>query len=397
MDLPHCRLVGPMARMLILAALVALAGAAGGAQVPQGSRLAFYERFVAIDGACAWPNLNLLPDGRLVVLVWPYSNHGVTEGAAESWLSADGGATWARSGVPVPNEPGSNRMNVAAGVVGEDLFALVGGWSRRRPYEPGRSLGSEGAEARARAGAVTIGPRAAVSRDAGRQWTLLPDPALPPRPGGRALVPFGKVARLAGGEIGVCLYGDGVFFFTSADGGRTWERRGTIVSEPSTHNEATWVQLAGGDLYAAVRTYGDQRLEGFRSSDGGRTWRREGALTMPLQIPGDLLRLPDGDVLLSYGARNRGLYGVWVQRGDPELKSWSAPLLLVDLQGSSEFQHAPAPSSDGGYPSTVQLADGTFVTAYYSRGVPAHQRYHVGVVRWRLPKGGLPLLEVPRR
>jgi hypothetical protein len=133
-------------------------------------------------------------------------------------------------------------------------------------------------------------------------------------------------------------------------------------------------------------------LEGYRSTDGGRTWKSEGGLTMPLQIPGDLLKLADGRVLLSYGARNRGLYGVWVQMGDPELKAWSAPMLLVDFEGSSEFQQTPAPSSDGGYPSTVQTADGTFVTAYYSRGVPAHQRYHVGVVRWRLSNNALPVL-----
>jgi hypothetical protein len=57
--------------------------------------------------------------------------------------------------------------------------------------------------------------------------------------------------------------------------------------------------------------------------------------------------------------------------------------MLVDLEGSGEFQYPGAPT-DGGYPSTVLLADGTFVTAYYCRGIPAHQRYHMGVVRWRL-------------
>jgi hypothetical protein len=162
----------------------------------------------------------------------------------------------------------------------------------------------------------------------------------------------------------------GVFFFTSTDGGASWSRRGTIVAAPLTHNETTWVRLDNGDLFAAVRTYGDQCLEGFRSNDGGRTWQFERALTMPLQLPGDLLKLPDGRVLLSYGARNRGLYGIWVRMGDPELKAWSAPMLLVDFEGASEFQQSPVPSSDGGYPSTVQLQDGTFVTAYYSRGVP---------------------------
>jgi hypothetical protein len=37
-------------------------------------------------------------------------------------------------------------------------------------------------------------------------------------------------------------------------------------------------------------------------------------------------------------------------------------------------------STDGGYPATVQLKDGTLVTAYYSNGIPRHRRYHMGVV-----------------
>ncbi len=380
-----------------LVALVLLVGSGldGLAAPPAPAQFDFYERFVAIDGACAWPNLSLLPDGKIVAVIWPYTNHAVTEGSAEAWLSENGGSTWIKAGVPVPNQAGTNRMNVAVGPVGDKLVALVGGWNQRRPYEPGKSLGSEGAEERARLGAVTLSPIPAVSADAGRTWTTLPDPDLPKRPGGRGLVPYGRIAPLADGEIGVCLYGDGVYFFTSRDLGKTWARRGAIVAAPNTHNETTWVQLAGGDLYAVARTYGDQRLEGFRSPDGGRTWKSEGTLTMPLQIPGDLLRLKDGRVLLSYSARNRGLYGIWIQMGDPELKAWSAPMLLVDFEGSSEFQRFPAPSSDGGYPSTVQLPDGTFVTGYYSRGVPAHQRYHVGVVRWRLSKNALPVLSRP--
>ncbi len=55
----------------------------------------------------------------------------------------------------------------------------------------------------------------------------------------------------------------------------------------------------------------------------------------------------------------------------------------MDLEGSAESQYEGAPT-DGGYPSTILAADGTYVTAYYARGVPAHQRYHMGIVRWRL-------------
>jgi hypothetical protein len=360
------------------------------AQKLPGSPLTFYERFIAIDGACAWPNLSLLPDGRIAALIWPYANHAVTEGSAECWTSADGGVTWRKSGVPVPHEPGTNRLNLAAGAVDGKLVAVVGGWNERVPYEPGKSLGPAAHHG------VTLQPVTAVSTDAGATWRQGPEASLPRRADGKALVPYGRVARLADGGIAACFYGEGVFFYYSKDAGATWELRGTIVAG-KTHNETTWVQLDNGDLFAAARTYGDMRLDGYRSKDGGRTWHAEGALTLARQHPADLLKLPDGRVLLSYGGRNPGLWGIWVQMADAEMKHWSTPLLLVDLEGSSEFQRTPVPSSDGGYPSTVQLADGTFVTAYYSRGVPAHQRYHVGVVRWRLSKNGLPIMQATER
>lgn len=375
-------------RSLVAALLLFGSGVVLLAAPPPGARFDFYERFVAIDGACAWPNLSLLPDGRIVAIIWPYTNHAITEGSAESWVSEDHGASWKKSGVPMPHAPGTNRMNVAAGAVDGQVVTLMGGWDQRVSYQLGQSLGP------ATHRGVTIQPRTAVSGDAGAHWQQLPETKFPLRADGKSLIPYGRVAKIRGGGIGVCLYGESVFFYHSADGGVTWTKRGTIV-EGKTHNETTWVELDNGDLFAAARTYGDIRLEAYRSTDGGRTWKAEGPLTLAQQHPADLLKLPDGRVLLSYASRNPDLYAIWVQIGDPELRAWSSPMLLVDLEGSSEFQRTPVPSSDGGYPSTVLTADGTFVTAYYSRGVSAHQRYHVGVVRWRLPKNALPVLVRP--
>jgi hypothetical protein len=82
--------------------------------------------------------------------------------------------------------------------------------------------------------------------------------------------------------------------------------------------------------------------------------------------------------------RNDGDWGINVRIGDATARFWSAPSRLVDLEGSTDEPTVARPHRDGGYPSTVVLADGTLVTAYYSRGVPAHQRYHVGVIRWTL-------------
>lgn len=359
---------------------------------PQPSPWEFYERFVAVDATCAWPSLSVLPDGRLAAVIWPRTNHGVTEGAAECWVSDDHGATWARAGVPVPHVPGTNRMNVASGAVDGKLIALVGGWDRRQPWTG--SVSGVGPDKRE--GAVTINPIPAISTDGGATWTQFPEMSFTKRPDGKSLVPYGRIARLADGEIGVFLYGHGVYFYTSADGGATWTRRGTLTAEERTHNETTWVQLENGDLFAAARTFGDIRLDGYRSRDGGRTWTFEGRLTQARQHPADLCRLPDGRVLLSYGSRNRGLYGIWVQVGDPELNNWSAPVLLVDLEGSTESQLTPVPASDGGYPATVLAQDGRFVTVYYSRGIPAHQRYHMGVVRWSIRSDGMPVLIGPK-
>jgi hypothetical protein len=49
--------------------------------------------------------------------------------------------------------------------------------------------------------------------------------------------------------------------------------------------------------------------------------------------------------------------------------------------------------TDCGYPSSVQLEDGSIVTAYYfgpkhpkfaAHTLPWHQRYHMGVAKWDL-------------
>ena len=232
---------------------------------------------------------------------------------------------------------------------------------------------------------ATIPPVPARSRDGGITWEQFP--AIPPAASanGQGYVPYGRVGLLSNDEIGVMVYRDDVSFFTSADGGSTWSRRGQL-SEGRIDNETSWVQLANGDLFAATRTYGDSSVVAYRSTDLGRTWTREGGLTLPNQHPADLTLLPTGHLLLSYGVRTQGHWAVHLRWADGEGRKWSAPTVLVELEGATDQRFAATPTRDGGYPSTVVLADGTLVTAYYSRGMPSHNRYHVGVVRWKLPE-----------
>ena len=87
-------------------------------------------------------------------------------------------------------------------------------------------------------------------------------------------------------------------------------------------------------------------------------------------------------------SRIPGLFGVVMRTSDDGGESWSAPFVLISMPGSDWHK------TDCGYPSSVQLDDGTIVTAYYfgpkkpewaAHGLPWHQRYHMGVARWRPP------------
>ncbi|MDX9980397.1 MAG: sialidase family protein [Lentisphaeria bacterium] len=321
------------------------------------------ERYVAVDNVCAWPNLTRLPGGDIVATIFNQPTHGGWEGDVECWASGDGGRTWTRRGIPAPHEPGTNRMNVAAGCGADgELLVLASGWSRRNPA---------GVYSSPHEGEV-LPILVCRSPDGGRTWDRTGSVAAPPEPGVR-LVPFGDIVRLADDTLGVCIYTtkSTTGFYTSSDNGRTWTARAPIGTGGT--NETAPLVLPTGRLLAAARTLGDQHLELFHSDDHGASWNPAGPLTLGLQHPGHLLRLRDGRLLLTYGIRNQGLYGIGARFSPDGGATWEPPRVLVDFQTAT----------DGGYPASVETEDGTLVTAYYCNAVPAHQRYHMGVLRWQ--------------
>ena len=136
-------------------------------------------------------------------------------------------------------------------------------------------------------------------------------------------------------------------------------------------NETALLHLGRGRWLAASRTYQERALEMFQSNNDGLKWSSKGVLTSKNQHPAHLMRLADGRILLSYGDRNTSPKEIVVRFSEDEGETWGTPRILAT------FLH------DGGYPSSVQLADQTVVTAFYAAEVPSHQRYHMSVVRWR--------------
>jgi hypothetical protein len=112
----------------------------------------------------------------------------------------------------------------------------------------------------------------------------------------------------------------------------------------------------------------------FVSEDDGETWGEPARVTEKNEINGHLLRLKDQRILLAYGSRVKGEFGVLGKFSSDEGKTWGPPVRIASTL-----------ESDCGYPSTVQRADGKLVTAWYSKSSENHQRYHMGVAIWQAP------------
>ena len=340
------------------------------------------ERYVAIDNKGNWPNLTLMPDGSIVATVFGEPAHGLWEGSIECWISRDGGKTWSFLSVAAPHAPGTNHMIYAAGLThGGALVVLAGGWGNvpsrgGEPPVPNKKR-------------FLLTPRICRSEDGGRTWTRT-EMKVPPQM--EDPIPYGNIIELPGGRLAISCYSHGpgdlarntAWIFFSDDDGRTWGNPRLIAAD--SYNETALLPLDGASLIAASRTirWGgmkEEHLELFASEDGGQTWKGRGSVSLPKEIPADLLKLRDGSILLSYGSRLRGALGVHARISRDGGLTWDAPRVL--FKTAAHVSSSGAGGVDGGYPSSIQLYDGTILTAYYCSRLPWHQRYHMGVVFWQ--------------
>lgn len=194
------------------------------------------------------------------------------------------------------------------------------------------------------------------SADGGKSWstripTLVNSPHGPIQLADGRLLYVGKHLWTADKKIGVC---------ESKDDGLTWQwlaeiptRRGDTVVRG--YHELHAVEAANGTIIAQIRNHNDADKGGTlqtESADGGRTWSEPHAITFGM--PSHLLRLRDGRLLMTYGHR-RAPFGNQARISTDHGKTWSEPMILSgDGKGG-----------DLGYPSTVELADGTLLTVWY--------------------------------
>lgn len=152
-------------------------------------------------------------------------------------------------------------------------------------------------------------------------------------------------------RIGVC---------ESQDDGQTWTWLATIPTRPGDdcreYHELHAVECSDGTLLVHIRNHNEMNAREIlqsESTDGGKSW----SVPHPIGVwglPSHLLKLQNGQLLMSYGHRRKP-FGNQARISRDNGQTWSEPITLND----------DAKSGDMGYPSTIECADGSFVTVWY--------------------------------
>ena len=161
----------------------------------------------------------------------------------------------------------------------------------------------------------------------------------------------GKQLWQPGSKVGLC---------ESSDDGKSWRWLSEIPARPNDsgaqYHELHAVQAADSRIIVHIRNENPQNQGETlqtESADGGRTWSMPHSIGV-WGLPSHLLRLRDGRLLMTYGYR-REPFGNQARISADHGATWSEPITISD----------DGASGDLGYPSSVELAAGRFLTVWY--------------------------------
>ena len=312
-----------------------------------------------------WPTVTRRADGELWV-TWSGGReaHVCPFGRVEAMTSRDGGATWTWPRVLLDgaiDDRDSGVLETAKGTLLVTTFTSLA-------YEPllirprSETDAARWAAAHARlpddaTRKAELGQWLIRSTDGGKTWssripTLVNSPHGPLQLRDGRLIYAGKELWAEGKRIGVS---------ESRDDGQTWTWRGEIPTRPGDdpkkdYHELHAVETAGGRLIAQIRNHNaanaGETLQ-TESSDGGKTWSIPHGIGV-WGLPSHLLALRDGRLLMTYGHR-RPPFGNQARISSDEGGTWGEAMILS----------GDGIGGDLGYPSTVELKDGSLLTVWY--------------------------------
>ncbi len=178
-----------------------------------------------------------------------------------------------------------------------------------------------------------------------------------------------------------------IMLIESKDMGKTWNKLSCIEkpkdmefngvgSDKILLCEPDILEMNDGTLLGSIRVQGTETSDNHFtmyntfSYDGGKTWTKL-EKTNICGSPPHLLQLADGRIVCVYG-RREAPFGIRAVISEDGGKTWGKEMVLSE-----------APNKDLGYPSTVQLVDGTLLTVYY-KIVPPATKTAICYTKWKV-------------
>ncbi len=328
------------------------------------------------DLYCGWPTLTRRADGQLIVVFsGGREQHVCPFGRVDMMRSDDDGQswTWPRTLMDGPiDDRDAGIMETAHGTLLVTTFTSLAYQSHELDRARGKKPGEGSAwppERLERWLAVhdrlndsqrqaELGQYMIRSIDGGVTWSqryssIVNSPHGPIQLADGRLLYAGVRLWDENRDVGVCV---------SSDDGQSWQWLGDIPARPGDDNkhyhELHAVEAADGRIVVHIRNHNsanNREILQSESTDGGEHW----TIPRPIGVwglPSFLTRLSDGRLLMSYGYRRKP-FGNLARTSDDHGASWSDPLTVSD-DGSGV---------DLGYPSTVELADGSLLSVWYER------------------------------
>jgi sialidase-1 len=313
-----------------------------------------------------WPTLTRTEKGELIV-VWSgrREGHVCPFGTVEMMQSRDNGATWTFPRT-IHDGPIDDRD---AGILETARGTLIVTTFTSLAYAPMVAAGGSKANDPA-----WLALHARITDDETRDGEL-GTWCFRSHDGGLSF--SGRIDTIVNSPHGPCQLADGRLLYLgkelwtdekrigaaeSKDDGETWQwlseiptREGDLAAD---YHELHAIQCASGKIVAQIRNHNaankDETLQ-TESTDGGKTW------TVPHSIgvwglPSHLLRLRGDRLLMTYGYRRKP-FGNQARISGDEGATWSEPFAISE----------DGIGGDLGYPSTVELDDGSFVSVWYEK------------------------------
>lgn len=317
-----------------------------------------------------WPTVARRNNGELIV-TWSggRAGHVCPFGRVEMMTSLDDGKTWTWPKVLLDSDiddRDSGVMETAKGTLVVTTFTSLAytkdsyfGAERGRYKDDPAWIAAHARIPDDVKRKALLGEFAIRSTDGGRSWskpiaTIVNSPHGPTQLSDGRLLYAGKQLWSDEKKIGVA---------ESDDDGKSWRWLAEIPTRPGDtvtgkYHELHAVEASDGRIIAHIRNHNEtdsgETLQ-TESSDGGKSWSVPHSIGV-WGLPSFLTRLQDDRLLMTYGYRRKP-FGNQARISEDNGKRWSEPITISD----------DGAWGDLGYPSTVQLGNGSLLTIWYEK------------------------------